>query len=187
MEQLVTKLKQRLPKLDKVKLLFLAGLAGILLIGLSQLRGTESKSQTKTAAPQTDTEYCAETEEKIKQLVTAITGDRACVVAVTLNTGTEYVYANQVTTDTDVTENSNSGQSTTKESRKNEQQYIIMKSENGTEQPLTVTEKKPEVRGVAIVSAGITPERKEKIQSGIAAMLELSTRRISITEKANNS
>ena len=62
MEQLVTKLKQRLPKLDKVKLLFLAGLAGILLIGLSQLRGTESKSQTKTAAPQTDTEYCAETE-----------------------------------------------------------------------------------------------------------------------------
>ena len=187
MEQLWNKLKQQLPRLDKVKLLVLAGLAGMLCIGFSQLGGSGGGADPPAAAAPTDAEYCAQLEEKIKALVTAITGDKACVVAVTLNTGTEYVYANQVTTDTDVTENNNSGQSTTKESRKNAQEYIIIKSENGTEKPLTVTEKKPEVRGVAIVSSGITPERCEKIQSGIAAMLELSARRISITEKVNNS
>lgn len=184
MEQFSKKLAALFQKTDKLKIMVILGIIGMLLIGLSQVSGKTKEKETVIAPSQSDADYCAETEAKIKQLVAAITGDKDCIVAVTLNTGTEYVYANQTTTDTDRTEDSAANKSTTKESRKDAQQYIIMKSENGTEQPLTVTEKKPEIRGVAIVTNGITPARSEKIEASIAAMLELSARRISITEKA---
>lgn len=186
MQEITEKLKRCLLNFGKKKALFACGLIGLLLFGLSQVRSPEKTENVAVSSGQSDTDYCAETEEKIKQLVTAITGDESCVVAVTLNTGTEYVYANQITTDTNVTEDSNSNQSTVKESRKNAQEYIIMKSENGTEQPLTVTEKKPEIRGVAIVTGGLTAETESQIEAGVAAMLNLSTRRISITKKANH-
>lgn len=184
MQLIAEKLKQYLLNFGKKKALFVCGLIGLFLLGFSQVSTSKKTDSVAVSSGQSDADYCAETEQKIKQLVMAITGDENCVVAVTLNTGTEYVYANQTTTDTNVTEDSNSDQSTLKESRKNAQEYIIMKSENGTEQPLTVTEKKPEIRGVAIVTGGLNVETAEQIEAGVAAMLNLSTRRISITKKA---
>lgn len=49
---------------------------------------------------------------------------------------------------------------------------------------LVVTEKKPSVRGVAIVTDGITETSKEQIMQSVSSMLGIASRRISITAKA---
>lgn len=123
------------------------GLIGILLIALSQLTSSQKAAPQATSSPQSDEAYCKDLEEKIVQLVSAITGDRECVVAVTLENGSQYVYADQNKIDSDQTEDKADGGISTRESRKSEQEYIIIKGEDGVQTALVVTEKKPSVRG----------------------------------------
>lgn len=171
--------KNLLKSSKKTKLLIIFAFLGIFLIALS---GLPSKEAAESAPEQSDAEYCARLEEKIKELVTAITGNKACVVAVTLENSGEYVYANQNKIDLDQTEDKNDTGLTTKESKKSEEEYIIVKGKDGTQTALIVTEKKPSIRGVAIVANGINNMNYDLISSCVSSMLGISTRKISISE-----
>ena len=71
---------------------------------------------------------------------------------------------------------------TTKESKKSEQEYIIVEGKDGTQTALVVTEKKPSIRGVAIVAGGINNMNYDLISSCISSMLGIASRKISISE-----
>lgn len=162
-----------------------AGILGIILViafCLIFLSGREKEKIAPTMSSYSDGEYCAELEDKIKNIVTAITGDNDCIVAVTLETGSEYVYAAEQKTDTD---REDGGEKTgAKESEKTENAYIIVKSKNGGEEPLVVTEKKPTIRGVAIVSSGVDSKKEAGILNAVCSVLGISSRKISITNKS---
>lgn len=178
-------LKEKLNPLLKNKkmLLPVLGIIGILLIGISSFNDNENKAVT-VSKTQTDAEYCSELEDKIKSLVSAITGDNKCIVAVTLESSGEYVYANQNTVDTDQSEDTGGGTTTTRQTHKSEQKYIIVEGENGNQSALVVTEKKPIVRGVAIVTAGLNDINYEEVLSSVSSMLGVASRKINISQKA---
>lgn len=180
-------LKEKMQAFKKGKnksfLLLLVGIVGILIIGISSCGGEKDKSDV-IATPFDDNEYCHRIEEKISTLVSAITGDKNCVVAVTLEDGGEYVYADQNRVDTDQSEDVGEGGTTLRETQKTEQEYIIVQGENGGQTALIVTEKKPCVRGVAIVAKGIDGIAGEQVLSSVSAMLGIPDRKISISSKA---
>ena len=180
MDGLANTLKNLFKGKSKTSLFIILAVIGIILIAFS---GTKSDSPDAVAnRGQSDAEYCAQLEEKITELVTAITGDKTCVVAVTLENSGEYVYADQNKLDLNQTEDKNDVGLTTKESKKSEQEYIIIDSKDGTQTALVVTEKKPSIRGVAIVAGGINNMNYDLISSCISSMLGIASRKISISE-----
>ena len=179
MKDYAESLKNAIVKNKKTSALLLLAVVGGLLILFS---GAEKDKPVSAEPYYSDSDYCAETEAKIKGLVAAITGDNDCIVAVTLETGSEYIYADQKSTNTDLSKEGKDG--ATKESEKSEQEYIIVKSGDGSEEALIVTEKKPTIRGVAIVSGGITATNEASILNAVSSVLGISSRKISITNKS---
>ena len=157
MDKLKEFLKNFLKGNKKIHLLLITGIIGILLIAFSEVGAKKSSS--------------AETVSKID-----------CIVGVTLENGSEYIYADQNTLDTDQTEDKGSDAVTTKESHKQKQEYIIIEGENGEQNALIITEKKPGVRGVAIVASGINNMNYDLILSSVSSMLGIPTRKISLAE-----
>ncbi len=166
----------------RITLFAAIGIVGVLLI-LSSGSLKEEKVQTKSVPHIDDVAYCEELEQKVTELVTAITGDAEAVVAVTLENGSEYIYADQNTIDSDHSEDSADGGVVKKESRKSEQQFIIVEDDSGAQTALIVTEKKPSVRGVAIVAAGIDEKVSSRLLDAVSSMLGVAERKISITQK----
>lgn len=180
MEQTLIPFKKFIKGNKKTKIFMILALIGIAFIAFSGLG--DKDSNTNAENKQSDTEYCAQLEGKIKELVTAITGNTSCVVAVTLENSGEYVYADQNKVDLNQTEDKEANATTTKESRKSEQEYIIVKGKDGNQTALIVTEKKPGIRGVAIVASGINNMNYDLISSCISSMLGIPSRKISISE-----
>ena len=180
MEQVLLPLKKVFKGNEKITTFIIVGLIGMILIAFS---GDGNKANTPAPSQkQSNAGYCKELEGKIKKLVTAITGNKNCVVAVTLENTGEYVYANQNTLDTNQTEDKASDVITTKESHKSEQEYIIVEGKDGEQTALIVTEKNPGVRGVAIVASGINNMNYDLILDSVSAMLGVPGRKISIAE-----
>lgn len=183
MEKTFEKMREFFNKSTKGRLVFVLGIIGILLIGFSSVFKEQKISTASTSSAITDEQYCNELEKKVAELVTAITGDKKCIVAVTLENGSQYVYADQNKIDSDQTEDKTGNDIKTKETHKTEQEYIIVKDEGGAQTALIVTEKKPSVRGVAIVSNGVNDATKQHILESVASMLGVADRKISITPK----
>lgn len=162
------------------KLLVVIGLCGIALIFISSLFGGEGKSEKSDIKEQTYTaeEYRVTLEKDIKNIVTGITGDKKATVVVTLESGIRYSYASADETDT----TSATGSTTDQSSESKKQSYITVKTADGGEQALIVTEIMPEVRGVAIICDGGNNEIiAEKIKNAVTAALNITSKRVYIS------
>lgn len=168
---------------NKAKLIFAVGILGIGLIFLSSFFDGNSKTNTTQkddVNSMASNEYCEQLEKKVKTIVTGITGSKNSVVVVTLDTGIQYIYA-----DNKKQQTSNSEQSDKKEnSDSNEHNYIIITDKNGDEQPLIITEYMPSVRGVAIVCEGGYDQAVcEQIKNAVMSALNITSKKIYVTGK----
>lgn len=168
---------------NKAKLILIVGILGIALIFLSSFfeSGNSNTDKDKDNVNiLTSDQYCELLEKKVKTIVTGITGSKNSVVVVTLDTGVQYVYA-----DNEKRQTSNSEQSDKKEnSDSNEQNYIIITDKNGDEQPLIITEYMPSVRGVAIVcEGGYDPTVTDRIKNAVMSALDITSKKIYVTGK----
>lgn len=163
------------------KLLIVLGISGILLIFVSSLFSRETKTDSKTTA--SNTTYTAEQytemlENDIKNIVTSITGDKNPTVVITLESGIRYSYASADETDT----SSSTGSTNDQSSESKKQSYITVKTADGGEQALIVTEIMPEVRGVAIICSGGNEEATaEKIKNAVTSALNITSKRVYIS------
>ncbi len=166
------------------KLLIAAGLCGILLVFVSSLFSGGSKEQTAAvSSEQTTEQYRVSLQEGIKKIVTEISGDSDPTVVITLESGIRYSYASADETDTSSSSGDTSGES--RESKK--QSFITVKTADGGERPLVVTEIMPEVRGVAIICNGGNSEVViEKIENAVTAALNITTKRVYISGGTGN-
>ena len=172
------KVKVFLAKYKKPKFLIGIGLIGIILIGLSSVFSGEKK-ETKLNKDSFDIEeYRVSLEKSIISVVNDITGDKKATVLVTLENGVRYSYADDVKTDTDLTDGEK-----TKQSRKSSESFhITVKDSSGDEKALIVTENMPQVRGVAIICENGDDEYvREKIESAVIAALDITSKRVYIT------
>ena len=156
------------------------GLCGIALIFVSSLFGAQDKNNKTTAETShyTAEEYNQMLENDIKSIVTGITGDKKPTVVVTLDSGIRYSYVSADEIDT----TSSTGSTTDQSSESKKQSYITVKTSDGGEQALVITEIMPQVRGVAIICAGGNDEIiAEKIKNAVTAALNITSKRVYIS------
>lgn len=176
---MIEAIKRLLPKLKNPKFLIILGFAGILLIFLSSLGPSEKENKNSSSAACTFSAegYKVQLEEDITAMVRKITGSKNISVMVTLESGVKYSYAESAE---GVTEQK-SEKDTESSSEEIKQSYITVKTSDGGEDALLVTEIMPEIRGVAIVCDGGDDEfTREKIKNAVMAALNITSKRVYI-------
>lgn len=160
------------------KFLMIAGITGIILIFISSFVGGDSKKEINTdGAAFSSEEYRLSLEEDIKRLVSEITGSKSVSVVVTLENSVSYSYADT----REETSSDKKGDKTSTSDIELKEGYITVKTADGGEQALLVTEIMPEIRGVAIVCEGGDNEViNEKILNTVTAALDITKKRVYI-------
>lgn len=174
-------MNEKIKKLiENPKFLVIFGLCGIAIIFLTSLFGGDSDNDDTDmrGTDYTAEEYQKALQDNIEDIVTGITGDENPTVVITLESGIRYSYASADETDTSSATGSTSDQSS--ESKK--QSYITVKTSDGGEEALIVTEIMPQIRGVAIICKGGNSElTAEKIKNAVTAALNITSKRVYIS------
>lgn len=171
--------------IKKPRALAAVGICGILLIFASSMlsRGSEKKAQSAESSSVGTEEYREALEEGVRKIVTDITGDKKPTVVVTLESGIKYSYADS----TEVTSSDSAGSSADTASRSETRSYITVRTSDGGEQALLITEQMPQVRGVAVIcSGGDSPEIAEKISGAVTAAFNITSKRVYIAGGNSN-
>lgn len=181
------KLTEIFTKDKKLKIVVIIGLAGIVLIFLSQFsffsnKKTDSGAQSASAAASLES-YSKELEDKIHALVCSIDGAGEAQVMVTFESDAEYVYANEEKKNTDKTEDkSGSDAQKTQEKEDVEQTLIIVQGSDG-EQALLKTTIQPKVKGVVVVcSGGDNAVVQERISNALTTALDIDYNKVCVTK-----
>lgn len=169
-EALTAKLRTALSDEKKrVNLLIGIGLAGLLLLAVSAWLPTDSAKSTQPmqTAPVSDSSdnYAARLEERLTALISAVDGAGKTTVMVTLESGSESVYA----TDTD-----SDGAST----------HVLLGS--GGADGLVETVQTPRILGVAVVcEGGGTAAVQNRVTALVEALTGIGTNHITVAKMAS--
>ena len=144
-------------------LIIAAAIIGAILLVLPHLI---SKEDSKEEQKETEVIYYSDKiEEKIEKLISGADGVGKSQVVVTLDTAGEYVFA----------------QNETKSEKASAAEYVIVNTKNG-EEPVTIGELYPKIRGVAVVcEGGGDVGVKKRVTELIAAALGIPTNKIAVS------
>lgn len=170
-----------------VLLLGVLGIALIFLSGFFQDRAAESKAASASAqAGVTDADqYVKQLEENLADIVNGISGGTDAKVMITLEKGTQYVYATEQKKSQQKTQDQNTG-STTRNQENNslETNYIIVKDADGSQKALAITEVQPVVKGVIVVcKGGDLPSVQQNIIDAVTTALNISSARVCVIKQ----
>lgn len=147
-----------LPRFSRNIWIAIIGVAfGILLLASGSLFGKQGVKQASTEKVSYYTEYL---EKRVAQLCKSVRGVTDATVLLTLERGSEWVYARDEV-----------GQST----------ELVIVQNSGGEEAVTVTEIYPEIRGIAVVCTGGDDVRiQTELTELLSASLGIPTHRIKI-------
>lgn len=182
---------------EKAKALLKSGKLTYILIGVCVLAAlavilwpTGKADEPQEAAPAavewTAEAYSAAVSERIAQMVSAITGEADPHVTVTLKSMGETVYATEDRqSEKNAQEYAGDNLNKTQTDGDTEKTYILVKSADGSQKPLIVTQTEPEIRGVVIVSRwGNDAQVREKITQAVKTALDLSSTQVCVTGRS---
>lgn len=154
---------------QRVNLLVCMGLAGLLLLAVSSWLPADSSTQSAAPAAMTDStaDYAAELETRLTALISRVegAGKTATAVMVTLESGSESIYA----TDTD-----SDGSST----------HVLLGS--GGADGLVETVETPRVLGVAVVcEGGGSAAVQSRVTALVQALTGIGTNHITVAKMAS--
>lgn len=169
-EKLLKKLKE-----DKRFLVIIAaGVLGMALIFLSELKPDSKTVQNETAFEQTSYEEI--TESKLKTLIESIDGAGEAQVMIVFDSSKEQVFAKDV--DEDVEKGEKDAM------QKSKSKHIIIENDEG-ENGLMTKSVYPKVCGVAIVCDGAGDSViKQRIVETVSALFDINSTNISVVRKA---
>ena len=183
MNDVKEKLSQYLKKIPP-KGLIIIGAIGVILIALSSLLPETEKTDKAADCSVSHEEYNEMLELKISEIVRSITGEKNPTVAVTLQTGMQYLYAGDEKNRTEQATQSADGKLSEDNAEESEKGFVIVKDSSGDENAVIVTEYMPEIRGVAVVCEGGNNESlREEIINAVTSALGISSRKIYVTSK----
>ena len=137
------------------KLLLALGLFGMLLILLSELGGSESQPiRSELSQTEENETYIQTMEQKLGDLVENVSGAGKCHVMITLEQGTQYVFASESKKVVDETQSRDGEDSSKLQQKDNSEKTIVLLEENGISRPLVETSREPQVKGVVVVCDG---------------------------------
>ncbi|HEX3038332.1 MAG TPA: stage III sporulation protein AG [Oscillospiraceae bacterium] len=167
------------------KIIIIVGLIGIVLIFISgyfKNTGSNTSSSSTTQTTISVEQYTKQLETSLTDIVNGIDGAGTAKVLVTLEKGTQYVYATQEKKSTQTTQDQSTS-STTKnqENNNDETTYILVKDANGGQKALAVTEVQPVVKGVVVVcEGGNNPTVQQNVTDAITTALNISSARVCV-------
>ena len=160
------------------KVLVIAGVVGIGLLFLSDLLPNASSSEL-TVSAQSDTaanDYALQLEARLTEIIKRVEGAGTCRVMVTLENGTEYLYAQE--------EKNDRYSNDTEQEANTEKSYVLYDSENG-KQALVITEIQPEVKGVVVVcNGGKNVTVQQRVIEVVTTALGISSAKVCVTPMA---
>ncbi len=188
----------KMPDLKKAKetffgpkgssILIFAGVAGILLIFLSQFWSTSSSSDKKSSSvssASTTSAYAASMEKSLCGIIGNIEGVGRVKVMVTLQSGVQYVYEQNEKATSNQTQTSGDN-AQTQQSADTEESTVLAQDGSGDEEPVIKTEMQPAVQGVIVVcDGGGDPVVKEEVLETVMTALGLSATSISVNPMAS--
>lgn len=164
---------------NRLNVLVVIGILGIVLIGLTSiLPKTKSSSSATAASSITASEFVANTEKKLENIVKCIDGAGQCQVMVTLENGVQYVYATEKDVDTD----SKEGSSNISASNKTNEKIIVVNTQDGS-QGLLITEIQPTVKGVVVVcTGGDQADVQQRVTDAVSTALGIPANQVCVTK-----
>ncbi len=169
---------------SKSNFLIVLGIVGLVLILISSFDFSESGSTVKTQGSQVSfksesLEYTEMLEEKLETVISDMLGNSPVTVMVTLESSTEYVFADEIKTDADVYKDQSAFK--IEQSDSNQKTYIVVKDADGNESPVIVTEIMPIVRGVVVVCEnGETPAVAAAVRLAVKSALNIDDTKICV-------
>ena len=161
------------PKLAVIILLAVAG-AAALVISEALPEKNETPTETVSVSKFEESDYAAEIERKLTEIISSIEGSGQTKVMVTLESSVELVYAK----DTKI----KSSESADAESFDEENEYIIIE-DDGAARGMTVKTVDPKIRGVAVVCTGGDSEVvRQRIVETVTAVLDISAACVSVAK-----
>ncbi len=171
----------------RVRLLLAVGIAAIALLFLSECGESGAKDASADAAAYSVTandyeEYTAQLERRLTELITSVDGAGRAKVMITLECGTEYVYASQQKSTSAISESSDrNGRSSRDEKRSGEESLILIDAGRG-EEPLILKEITPTVAGVVVLCSGADDVNvRQQIIDVVTTALGTSSNRVCVT------
>lgn len=150
--------------LSKNKWLIVAAAVGLALMIIPSLFGEKDKDSTEFSSREECEYYSEHLEKELTELISKVGGVGEVSVVITLDGGSEYVYAAN-------TKTSESGSAV---------DYIVINNGEG-ESGMIVGQICPRVRGVAVVcGGGSSSEVRKEVTELVAAALGISTSRIKV-------
>lgn len=143
------------------------GIVGMIMILLSGGKEDEIPKESVPETPEESvwTDYCADTERRLEELLSAIDGVGEVKVMITVSSTEEYIYAQAESVNGD----------------KKENEYVTVRTEKG-EEALLKQVNTPVITGVAAVCDGGKSDRvREEIYRTLTAVLDISPSRIYVT------
>lgn len=155
------------------KIVFALGLIGIVLIGLSGYLGVDDTTVKAEDYALQSKRYVEETEQRIQKILTMTSGVGKVTVMITIDNGTEYVYAKDE-------KQSGSTQQLSMESK-----YILIDGSTGKRQPLVLTQLEPKIKGVVVVcDGGNDPVVRQRVNDIVTTSLGISSLQVCILKLA---
>lgn len=154
---------------QRVNLLVCMGLVGLLLLAVSSWLPADSSTQSAAPAAMTDStaDYAAELETRLTALISRVEGAGKTAVMVTLESGSESIYATDTDTDSD-------GSST----------HVLLGS--GEADGLVETVETPRVLGVAVVcEGGGSAAVQSRVTALVQALTGIGTNHITVAKMAS--
>lgn len=173
-----------------VKILLAAGLAGILLIFLSEFiwpsgGGKKQASTSSQAGTSADT-YEKKVESQLQSIIGQIEGVGKVRVMVTLQSGVENVFEQDDKTTADKSQDSQKdGSVQTQDNSNSEQNPVVIQNGDGGQQALIKTQVQPKIQGVVVVcSGGNNADVCLNVVDTISTALGIPSNHISVSQMA---
>lgn len=170
---------------DKLlKIIVVAGLAGVVLIFLSSMLGEKSKAKPsdaeQPAAIVTNAEYENMLEAEVYELIKSIEGVGEAKVMITLSSGVEHIY---VTEDSINSDKTSAQKETVEERLQTSKKTILIEDDNGRKKALLRKTLEPVIKGAVIVcEGGDDIIVQERVTDAVKAILGLSSSKICVTK-----
>ena len=159
-------------------ILLVLGVLGILFIFLSdRITDSDQKEPDRVVEVQTTSveTYASALEEKLGEMVRNIAGAGNCMVMITVDTGVEYIYAQDIKNNS---QQIGTTSGTTEEKNEMESEYLVINGET-----VLVTEKQPVVKGAVVVCEGAgSAAVRQRVLEVVTTALGIRSEKVCITE-----
>lgn len=170
------------------RIILIIGILGILLILLSTYWPKKAQTSMAEAQHAVDLErYTQELENRLTDIIESITGVGRAKVMVTLESGMEYIYADETQKRTGKSQDKVGNDTVrTQENNDIEQRVVLVDGEGGN-QALIRMALQPKVKGVVVVcDGGDTTHVQQNVINAVTTALNISSARVCVIKSIDN-